>query len=103
MVRFGTTQEGFDISFDEPTRVIRVQLRGFWDADVARKFAPAVIEAWQVANNPTGLMLDAAGLRPQRDEGEEAIGKLMSALGELGVAQVTVTTDSAIARLQLLR
>jgi hypothetical protein len=103
MPSFGTDQDGFGWDFDETTCAMRVKAWGFWSPEVASTFAKVVIEACSANRRATSLVVDAAGLKPQREQGQAAFGALMAALPRLGVVRASVTTDSPLTRLQLMR
>lgn len=98
-----TPEEGFEVSPDQAARAISVRAWGFWSSELASRFAQAVIDACRAHRDLTSLIIDARGLRPQREAGEQALGSMMAALPRLGIARAQVTTDSPLTRLQLLR
>jgi len=103
MVRFGNDEDGFAVGFDEATCVVQVKAWGFWSAELAAMFAQAVIDVCNANRRATSMVVDAVGLKPQREEGQKAFGALMAVLPRLGMGRVSVTTDSPLTRLQLLR
>ena len=103
MVRRGSEEEGFTVRFDEESGAIHVRAWGFWSPETAAQFAPTVIDTCRSSQHRKSLVLDVAGLRPQREFGQLAFGALMTALPELGVLRASVTADSSLTRLQLLR
>lgn len=98
-----TPEEGFEVLFDPEAGAVSVRAWGFWSPELASKFAHTVIDACRANRELTSLRIDARGLRPQREAGEHALGVMMAALPGLGIARATVTTDSPLTRLQLLR
>lgn len=100
---FGTELGGFSIVLHEATRSVRLSAWGFWSLDVSEVFAKSVIEACTSAGRGLHLVLEATELKPQRDQGQEALGALIGALPRLGVSQLTIATGNALTRLQLLR
>jgi hypothetical protein len=95
--------EGFEIELDEKARAVCVRAWGFWSSELASRFAQSVIDACRVGQGATALVMDARGLKPQRESGQEAFGLLIAALPGLGIVRASVTTDSSLTRLQLLR
>jgi hypothetical protein len=103
MQRLGNQDDGFEVELNKETHAIRVKAWGFWNAELASKFFPAVVQACQSRVGPLSLFMDARGLKPQREPGQEALGTLLAALPGLGVTGGNVVTDSSLTRLQLLR
>jgi hypothetical protein len=103
MQRLGNQDDGFEVELHKETHAIRVKAWGFWSAELASKFLPTVVEACQGRVGPLSLLMDARGLKPQREPGQEALAMLMAALPGLGVTGGNVMTDSSLTRLQLLR
>ncbi|MCC6872966.1 MAG: hypothetical protein IT378_01555 [Sandaracinaceae bacterium] len=100
--RVGDTEAGFSVELDEATRTVTVRGWGFWNADVALAFATAVLGACR-RGRATGLVFETSELRPQREEGQEAIATMLAGLGLAGVARVSVVTRNPLTRLQILR
>jgi hypothetical protein len=103
MPTFGTDADGFSITFDEPSRLLRVRAYGFWSPEVAATFAASVIEACRPPRRPKELVVDAADLKPQREEGQAALRSVFAALPGLGIGRASVLTGNALTKLQLLR
>jgi hypothetical protein len=103
MHRAGDASDGFEVEVNDWAHTLYARAWGFWGAQLAAKFAPAVMEACQAGRTLTSFTLDARGLKPQREPGQEAIGALFAALRALGILRATVSTDSSLTRLQLLR
>jgi hypothetical protein len=103
-MEFGDAEGGFSVGLDEVRRTIEVRAWGFWAADVAVKFPGAVLtETRRGLGSATRLVIDGAGLKPQRDEGQEAFAEILSALKGIGITRALIATDSPLTRLQLLR
>ena len=103
MTRFGNDEDGFAWSFDEGTCSMEVKAWGFWSRELALTFAKTVIDACASNRGTTCIVVDAVGLKPQREQGQAAFGALMAALPRLGILHASVRTDSPLTRLQLLR
>ena len=96
----GDAQGGFSTKVDMGT--LRVKAWGFWPKAVAEQFGPAVYTACHTPGVKR-VEFDMTLLKPMRDEGQEGFGRVMSALAELPVSGVVVTTSSHLTKLQLLR
>jgi hypothetical protein len=103
MIQRGTDEEGYGVEWDETTPALRVKVWGFWSQSTADSFAQSVIDSCGTAPRGLTIIIDAIGLKPQREVGQKAFGMLMTALARLAVKRVDVTTDSSLAKLQLLR
>ncbi len=103
MERFGDETSGFSVVFDQDTLTVRVEGWGFWSADVASKFGPAVRSACTNRPRGTALKMDLTRLKPMRDEGQDSFGLIVGSLAALGIERAAVATGSPLTRLQLLR
>jgi hypothetical protein len=103
MQHFGDEGAGFSIESDDSSKAVSVRAWGFWGADVAKAFGPAVREACR--NKPAGTLvrMDMTGLKPMREEGQLSFGSLLTGLPALGIAQLRIQTGSQLTKLQLLR
>ncbi len=98
----GTADNGFSVERDESTNTVVMKAKGLWSSEIASKLTPTVGELFQ--RGPTAhFVLDATGFKPQRDVGQAALAALMSLLLKVGVGRVSLTTDSALTKLQILR
>jgi hypothetical protein len=101
MVDVGDASNGFSIVFDQLNQTLRVTGWGFWSAEIATQFAPAV--AGEVTKRScTGVAFDFRRLVPMREEGQDGWARLMREL-DGRVRTVTVATRSKLTKLQLLR
>ncbi len=96
----GNEQDGFSVERDDDT--LRVRARGLWSSETASMLTKAVSDACAAAPI-SNFVLDAVGLKPQRDPGQAALAALMTWLLRIGVRRASLTTDSALTRLQILR
>jgi len=103
MPMFGTDADGFSITFEEPSQLLRVRAYGFWPPEVAAAFAASVLQACQPPRRARELVVDAADLKPQREEGQAALRSVFAALPRLGIGRASVLTGNALTKLQLLR
>lgn len=103
MQHFGDEGAGFSIEFDVLSGAVGVRAWGFWGADVAKAFGPAVLDACR--NRPAGTLvrMDMTALKPMREEGQLAFGSLVAQLPDLGIGQLRIQTESQLMKLQLAR
>jgi hypothetical protein len=102
MQRVGDDSAGFSVDRDSPDRV-HVKAWGFWSAEVASIFEPTVASA--CSGRPKGgvLHLDMTSVKPMRDEGQQAVMRLLRALPSLGIARAVIAVTNPLAKLQLVR
>jgi hypothetical protein len=103
MDRFGDEGAGFSVEFDAAAGAVSVRAWGFWGADVAKAFGPAVRDA--CLNKPAGTLvrMDMTALKPMREEGQLSFGSIVSQLPQLGIGQLRIQTASQLTKLQLVR
>jgi hypothetical protein len=102
-VTFGNAEAGFSLEWDQGERRVNIRGWGFWGPEVATTFASKVLDSFRSLRPVRQLAMDFAALKPQRDEGQEAIGSVLTGAVKLGVKRVIVATSSALTKLQLLR
>src|SRR5687767_13323521 len=102
MQRVGDDSTGFSVDHPDAGRIL-VKGWGFWSVAVASAFAPTVMEGCKGRPRGTILILDMVDLKPMREEGQQSFSRLLTALSNLGIAQVSVITTNALTKLQLLR
>jgi hypothetical protein len=101
MTRAGTDEAGYSIEVG--AFGVRVRAWGFWGASVAGGFSAAVLEALQAAPQRGRLQVDAALLKPQRDEGQAAFRELVQATTKLANFRAELVVTNAITKMQLAR
>jgi hypothetical protein len=104
-VRYGNDESGFTVgngTNGESGRVV-VEGWGFWDVGLAADFERATLAVCREAKRPLRVTLDLSRLRPQRDEGQEAIAKVLGTLVLLGMERAVIKAASAITKMQLMR
>jgi len=101
-MRQGSDESGFSVETNAVG--VRVRAWGFWDAATAANFAPAVFGALRggMTRRPQ-LLIDATQLKPQRDEGQQAIRDLVESASKLGVARAEFVVTNAITKMQVSR
>ncbi len=101
MQRFGDETEGFTV--ERAAAGIRLKTWGFWGADLATKFVPAVVAALRETPSEGNLEIDVSELRPLRDEGQRAFEQLLKQLTTSGSRDVVIRNSSALTKLQMMR
>ena len=99
----GDTDGGFWVVPSDATGIVRVRGWGFWSPAVASVFVEKVLAGCRATRRPSELVFDADALKPQRDEGQTAIGAMFDEVAKLGVSRISVITSSPLTRLQLAR
>ncbi len=102
MLRVGDENAGFSV--DAPfVGNVRVTGWGFWSVEVASAFASAVVNACRSQPRGATLAIDMSGLKPMREQGQEAFALLLRSLEALGISQTSVVTTNPLTKLQLVR
>lgn len=83
--------------------VMRIEVWGYWRAEVATSFARETAAVLQKLSSAAELILDAKNLKPQGTEGQEALRVLLRGLVPLGFSKGSVRAENLFARMQLTR
>jgi len=83
--------------------LLRVTVWGYWPPDVVRSFAVDAPTALQKLAPGGSVVLDAAELKPQGAEGQEALRMMFRGLVPLALAKAQVLSGNALTRMQLAR
>lgn len=102
MPRVGDEQAGFNVD-STPSDGVRVRGWGFWSVDIAAAFASAVLDACRTQPRGAPLSLDLNDLKPMRDEGQQALSRVLRAAASVGAGSISIATTNALTRLQLVR
>ncbi len=103
MKQIGDDLAGFSVDVDVAANEVRVKGWGFWTASIATAFQTVVPDACRNRPHGASLAFDMTGLKPMRDEGQQAFGVVLGALPKLGITEASVSTTSQMTRLQLAR
>ena len=98
----GTEAGGFRI-VGTAQGALRVTVWGYWPHDVARTFSNDAPSALQKLSSSGTFVLEAAELKPQGVDGQEALRVLFRALVPLEFAKGSVVASNALTRMQLAR
>jgi len=99
--QYGDEENGFSV--ESGLGKVLVRAWGFWSAQLALRFAPAVSAVLGGSPKGAALVLDVAQLRPLREEGQDAFGALLSHALAQGAAEVVIRSPSALTKLQMTR
>lgn len=102
MEKVGDELAGFSVSA-APSDGVKVKGWGFWSVPVATAFAGAVLEACRTQARGAPLTLDLSDLKPMRDEGQQALSRVLRAAPGLGIGAISIVTTNPLTRLQLVR
>jgi hypothetical protein len=98
----GTEAGGYRL-LANATGTLRLSVWGYWTPDVARTFASDGLAAAQKLSAAGVLLVDAADLKPQGSDGQEAWRAFFRGLVPLTFARATVLGGNALTRMQLAR
>lgn len=98
----GTAAGGFRI-VGTNQGILRVTVWGYWPPDVVRTFTADAPSALSKLSPAGTFVLDAAELKPQGAEGQEALRVLFRALAPLQFAKGSIVASNALTRMQLAR
>jgi hypothetical protein len=82
---------------------LRVTAWGYWPSEVARSFGSDAAAAAQKLVATGAFTLEAAELKPQGTEGQEALRTLFRALAPVTFGRGLVLSSNALTRMQLAR
>ena len=99
----GDSEGGFVVAPLDSNAVVRIRGWGFWPSHVANALVDSVFEAFPLGRKPAQIVIDAAALKPQRDEGQAAFAALFDRLAKLGGVRVDILVTSPLTKLQLAR
>jgi hypothetical protein len=98
---YGTEAGGFRLL--NTASEFRVECWGYWNAEVCAAFRKhGTLAAWKL----TGLgafVLDAKQLKPQGNDGQEALREFFRALSATPFTKGSVSAENALTRMQLTR
>ena len=100
---FGTSDDGFRVTVYRNESAVRVDCWGFWPQEVAESFAQETISGCRSAIPPFHLLVDASDFKPQSDEGQAALRRVLRYLATAEVASAVVSAGNILTRMQLNR
>jgi hypothetical protein len=99
----GSAAGGFRVS-GAGSAALRIQVWGYWGAEIAGEFSKKVAGMAQSLMLATALTFDASDLKPQGAEGQEALRVLFRALASTTLAGgEAVVAKNVLTRMQLTR
>jgi hypothetical protein len=99
----GDSADGFRLTVRRDDSTIRVECWGFWPPDIAESFAEETISNCRNLAPPFHLLIDASALKPQGDEGQAALRRIMRYVATAKVASAVVSASNILTRMQLNR
>jgi hypothetical protein len=102
MQRIGDDSAGFSVDRTGPDRIL-VKAWGFWSVDVSSIFEATVASACSARPKGSALHLDMTEVKPMRDEGQQAVMRLLRALPSLGIIRAVIAVTNPLTKLQLVR
>jgi hypothetical protein len=99
----GTSDDGFRLRVYRNESAVRVDCRGFWPPEVAESFARETISGCRSAIPPFHLLVDASDLKPQSEDGQAALRRMLRYLATAEVASAVVSARNILTRMQLNR
>lgn len=98
----GSEAGGFRLSANA-TSTLRMTVWGYWTPDVARAFAVDAQAAAQKLMPTSTLVVEAAELKPQGPDGQDAWRSFFRGLVPLTFARAVIVGPNALTRMQLAR
>jgi hypothetical protein len=86
-----------------PLAGLRIEVWGYWTPDLALAFRRDVPDLVQKLGMEASFVLEAAELKPQATEGQEAMRALFRALSGTSLSKATLKTNNVLTRMQLTR
>jgi len=92
---------GFRIAV-APT-LLTVNAWGYWSPEVAEAFTREATAISQKSLRVSAFLLDAAEMKPQGAEGQEALRVLFKALADMNLAKGTLIANNLFTKMQVVR
>ena len=92
---------GFRVAF--ASTVLSINAWGYWPPEVAEAFGREAAAIGQKPIRVATFVLDAADLKPQGAEGQEAMRTLFKVLAEMKIEKGTFIANNLFTKMQLLR
>jgi hypothetical protein len=99
---FGNDAGGFRFGGSTET-ALKVQVWGYWVADVAAAFARDAPVAMRTLDGAAVVTLEATKLKPQGADGQEALRVMFRELARQTFAKGVVVANNALTRMQITR
>jgi hypothetical protein len=96
-----TGSGGFRVAIS--STLLSVTAWGYWPPDVAEAFSREAATFSQKLRPVAAFMLDAAEMKPQGNEGQEALRQMFRAVAAMSVAKVTLVANNVFTRMQIVR
>jgi hypothetical protein len=99
----GDEVAGFRVQYTPGESSLHIECWGYWVSDLAAVFGREAVAACQEVSTPMDFVLDATALKPQGEQGQEALRALLSRLASLKLATVRIFTGNILTKIQLTR
>lgn len=100
----GGAEGGFEILVDQLARLVRVTLRGVWDAGLAREFGVALrVAAADLGTASWVVLCDSRAFQVQSPEVTQIRQKVMAQIRSQGCEKVALLAASAVYTMQFKR
>ena len=96
-----STAGGFRVAL--AASVLSINAWGYWHPEVAEAFAREAAAIGQKVMLVSAFVLDAAEMKPQGAEGQQALRALFRVLAGMNVAKGTLIADNLFTKMQLVR
>jgi hypothetical protein len=83
--------------------LLSVSAWGYWSPEVAAAFSREAAAFSQKLRPVAAFMLDAAEMKPQGTEGQEALRSMFRAVAAMSVAKVTLVANNVFTKMQIVR
>jgi hypothetical protein len=99
----GTESDGFRLTHTPGGRELTFECWGYWDPETCRAFVRHAAAALEKATPPIVLVLSASVLKPQSQEGQDAIRGVLRRVAAVPQVRVNVFATNVLTRMQLTR
>ena len=98
----GTDAAGFRTSGSAESS-LRVEAWGYWTSEIAQSFTREALAFVPKLTSASVLVIDAANLKPQAAEGQDALRVVFRALAAATFGEAVLRTANVLTRMQLTR
>lgn len=100
---FGTEAAGFRIDYAPGGHRLRLDGWGYWPPEVAAAFGEELAAACRAVTGPVEFRFNGPGLKPQGEDGREALRALLHELAGIELSGATIAVDNPLTKMQLTR
>ena len=99
----GTEAAGYRVSYTPRSGALHLECWGYLTPDLAAAFSKEAEDACRALSRPFEVGLTATELKPQGEEGREALRAVMKCMQLWGVSGVMVSVNNILTKMQLTR